>query len=154
MTETPPDAATDDGITMTRTFDAPREEVWKEWTEPERFADWYGGPEARIPLETVEMDVRPGGAWRATMIFGDREIPWVGEYIEVSEPERLVLTVTDEPDEPERDTLTVVLQDLGDGRTEMRFSQTGGHMPAEGYRRAMEGWGGFFARIGERLTAV
>jgi uncharacterized protein YndB with AHSA1/START domain len=39
--ELPPDTATDEGITMTRIFDAPREEVWKEWTEPERFADWF-----------------------------------------------------------------------------------------------------------------
>ena len=35
------------GITITRVFDAPRERVWKEWTEPERFADWFGGPESR-----------------------------------------------------------------------------------------------------------
>jgi uncharacterized protein YndB with AHSA1/START domain len=36
-----------EGITITRVFDAPRERVWQEWTEPERFADWFGGPEAR-----------------------------------------------------------------------------------------------------------
>ena len=41
--------STGDGITITRVFDAPRERVWKEWTEPERFADWFGGPEAEVP---------------------------------------------------------------------------------------------------------
>ena len=49
------------GLEITRVFDAPREEVWREWTEPERFAGWYGGPEADNPLDTVSMDVRPGG---------------------------------------------------------------------------------------------
>ena len=53
------------GITITRIFDAPRERVWKEWIEPERFSDWFGGP-AVVPLSTVEMDVRPGGSWRLT----------------------------------------------------------------------------------------
>jgi uncharacterized protein YndB with AHSA1/START domain len=35
--------------------------VWDEWTEPERFADWFGGPQSEVPLSTVSMDVRPGG---------------------------------------------------------------------------------------------
>ena len=56
------------GITITRVFDAPRERVWREWTEPERFADWYGGVEAEVPLASVSMEVRPGGAWRAVCI--------------------------------------------------------------------------------------
>src|SRR4051812_3712840 len=82
------------GITITRVFDAPREEVWREWTEPERFADWYGGPECEVPLPSVAMDVRPGGAWRLTMFAPPdrREIHWKGEYHEVVEPERLVFT--------------------------------------------------------------
>ena len=59
MAETPP---LDREFTITRVFDAPREQVWKEWTEPERFADWYGGTEAEVPVSTVSMDVREGGA--------------------------------------------------------------------------------------------
>ena len=82
-------------------FDAPRERVWSEWTEPEAFADWYGGAEAEVPVVEVSMDVREGGEWRATMYAGPsrREIRWAGEYREVVEPERLVLTVTDRPDD-------------------------------------------------------
>jgi uncharacterized protein YndB with AHSA1/START domain len=34
-------AEPEEGIEITRVFDAPRERVWKEWTEPERFADWF-----------------------------------------------------------------------------------------------------------------
>src|SRR3954453_7516888 len=98
------------GMTMTRVFDAPRERVWREWTEPEAFADWFGGTQSEGPVSTVAMDVRPGGEWRATRYAGPerREIRWKGEYQEVSEPERLVLTITDEPDSDARELVTVV----------------------------------------------
>jgi uncharacterized protein YndB with AHSA1/START domain len=138
------------GITITRVFEAPREAVWKEWTEPERFADWYGGAEGEIPLSTVSMDVREGGVWRLTMIYGGREIHWKGEYREVVEPERLVFTVSDRPGDDAFELVTVVLTDVGDSRTEMLFQQTG-QMTAAQYKRAGEGWTGFFDRMAERL---
>ena len=145
-----PDA--EPGISVTRVFDAPRELVWKEWTEPERFADWFGGTQSEVPLETVSMDVRPGGAWRLTMYAepGRRVIHWKGEFREVVEPERLVFTVSDRPDEV-YELVTVVLADLGDGRTEMRFEQRG-HMSAEQYERAQSGWGVFFDVIAKHLS--
>ena len=141
------------GIKMKRVFDAPREHVWKEWTEPERFADWFGGPESEVPLSTLSMDVRPGGTWRATMFAdpGRREIRWKGEYREVTEPDRLVFTVSDQPEEDLYELVTVVLTDLGDGRTEMHFEQRGNLTP-EVYEHAEKGWGGFFDRIAERLA--
>src|SRR5262249_47360136 len=82
------------GSAISRGFDAPRERVWREWTDPEAFADWFGGRDGVVPLSTVSMDVRPGGSWRMTMLGGPggREINWHGEYREVIEPERLVLT--------------------------------------------------------------
>ncbi len=149
----PPGTSDQGGMTIVRIFDAPRELVWREWTEPERFADWYGGPEAEVPLSSVEMDVRPGGAWQATMFAGPgrREIRWAGEYVDVAEPERLALTVTDRPDEGVYELVTVELVDLGDGRTEMRFEQRG-HMTPEQYERAKSGWGAFFDRMDERLA--
>ena len=154
MAEQPtPDSASEAGITMTRVFDAPREQVWKEWTEPERFADWFGGSEFEVPLSTVSMDVRPGGSLRATMFAGPerREIQWKGEYQEVVEPERLVFTVSDQPGDDAVELVIVVLNDLGDGRTEMLFEQRG-HMTPEQYERAGSGWSGFFDRMDERLA--
>jgi uncharacterized protein YndB with AHSA1/START domain len=144
------------GIAITRVFDAPRERVWREWTEPERFADWFGGPTSEVPLSTVSMDVTPGGAWRLTMFAGAgrREIQWKGEYREVVEPERLVFTVTDRPDEEADELVVVVLTDLGDGRTEMAFEQRGGGLTAEEYERTAQGWSGFFDYIDERLEAA
>lgn len=146
----------EDGITVTRIFDAPRERVWREWVEPERFADWFGGPDWKAPLDTVSMDVRPGGAWRLSMFSetGRREIHWRGEYREVVEPERLVFTISDEPDGDAFELVMVDLTDLGDGRTEMLFQQRGGNLSAEQYRSAEQGWGGFFDRIAERLRSA
>jgi uncharacterized protein YndB with AHSA1/START domain len=139
------------GVTIRRVFDAPRERVWRELTEPESFADWFAGP-LEIPLESVSMDVRPGGAWRATMIApSGREVRWVGEYQEVDEPERLSFTLTDQPDDDRRDLATFVLTDLGDGRTEMVFEQRG-YMTPEEYERAGKGWNSFFDRIAARLA--
>ena len=143
------------GITITRLFDAPREEVWREWTEPERFADWFGGSESEVPLASVSMDVRTGGSWRLTMFAepGRRQIDWKGEYREVVAPERLVFTVSDQPGEDAYELVTVVLTDLGGGRTEMRFEQRG-TLPPEVYERAGQGWSGFFDRIAERLSGA
>ena len=141
------------GISTTYVFAAPRELVWREWTEPARFADWFGGADSDVPIETVFMDVRPGGSLRLTMFAGPerREIRWKGEYVEVIEPERLVFTISDQPGEDAFELVTVVLVDLGHGRTEMRFEQRG-HLSAEEYRRTEQGWGTFFDRIAERLA--
>jgi uncharacterized protein YndB with AHSA1/START domain len=138
------------GFAVRRIFDAPRERVWREWTEPEAFADWFGGTECDVPLESVRMDVRRGGAWSLTMFVGQREIHWWGEYREVDAPARLVLTMCDREDGAS-ELVTVELADLGDGRTEMRMEQRGGMTP-EDYERAKAGWGGFFDRIAERLA--
>lgn len=141
------------GITITRVFDAPRERVWREWTEPAAFADWFGGGECEVPLGTVSMDVRPGGAWRLTMFCdgGRREIRWKGEYREVVEPERLVFTVSDQPGEEAYELVIVVLTDADDGRTEMLFEQRGSLAP-EQYERAGQGWSSFFDRVADRLA--
>jgi uncharacterized protein YndB with AHSA1/START domain len=141
------------GFTTTRVFAAARERVWREWTEPESFADWFGGLECEVPLSTVSMDVRPGGAWRATMFCGPerRMIRWTGQYREVTAPERLVFTISDQPAEDRYELITVQLTDLGDDRTEMFFEQRGYQRPVE-YDRAQQGWGTFFARIDARLA--
>jgi uncharacterized protein YndB with AHSA1/START domain len=122
-------------------------------TKPERFADWFGGVECEIPLATVSMDVRPGGAWRATMFCGRarREIRWSDEYRAVTRPERLVFTVTDQPGDDRYELVTVLLSHLGDGRTDMRFEQRGHKRPDE-YDHTKRGWGIFFARLDERLA--
>jgi uncharacterized protein YndB with AHSA1/START domain len=141
------------GITITRVFDAPRERVWREWTEPEAFADWFGAADGAVPLPTVSMDVRPGGSLRLTMFAGPerREINWTGVYREVVPPERLVFTISDQPDGEGYELMVVALTDLGDGRTEMLLEQRGLMSPEE-YEGAGSGWSIFFDRLDERLA--
>ncbi|MCW2720188.1 SRPBCC domain-containing protein [Pseudonocardia sp.] len=138
------DTTTTPGIEITRRFDAPRELVFRAWTTPASFAHWFGGTEAEVPVESVVMDVRVGGRWSAVMYAGpDRqEIPWKGVYREVVEPERLVFTLTDQPDDSD-EAITVELADV-DGGTVMTFIQSGGNLPIEQYAAAKAGWEHFF----------
>jgi uncharacterized protein YndB with AHSA1/START domain len=146
-----------EGILIVRIFDAPREEVFKAWTVAERFAQWFGEHGSEIPLDKVAMDPRPGGAWHATMYHGpDRiEIPFAGTFLEVVEPERVVLTLTLEdagdPSSENVEVLTADLRDIGDGRTELTFTQRGGNLPADEYSRALRGTLIFFERLQEHL---
>jgi uncharacterized protein YndB with AHSA1/START domain len=138
------------GLELTRVFAAPRERLWREWTEPERFADWFGGREADVPVGSVSMDVRPGGRWQATVHRDGVQTRWEGVYREVVEPARLVLTFSDQPGEEAHEVVTVVFTDLGHGRTEMRVEQRGTHS-RDVYEQTFYGWTSFFDRIAERL---
>ncbi len=144
-----------DGILIVRIFDAPREEVFKAWTVAERFAQWFGEHGSEIPLDKVEMDPRPGGQWHATMYHGPEriEISFFGEFREVVEPERVVMTIRtpDDPESAAEELLTADLRDLGDGRTELTFTQRGGNLPADEYSRALRGELIFLDRLGETL---
>jgi uncharacterized protein YndB with AHSA1/START domain len=74
---------------LTRTFDAPRELVFQVWTDPRHLARWWGPRGFTTTIR--EMEVRPGGAWRYSMLGPDgKEYPFDGVYVEVVEPERLV----------------------------------------------------------------
>jgi uncharacterized protein YndB with AHSA1/START domain len=141
------------GFTTRRVFDAPRDRIWQEWTEPERFADWFGGVDCEVPQSMISMDVRPGGQLRATMFCGAERhvIHWAGEYREVTAPERLVFTITNRPGGDLYELVTVQLIDLGTGRTEMHFEQRG-HMRPDEYEYTKSGWGAFFARLDMRLA--
>lgn len=108
-------------LTITRVFDAPRELVWRAWTEPEQFAQWWSPDGFTIPV--CEMDMRPGGHIRVVMEgFGMRS-PSEGTVKELVEPERLaVLTgVQDDKGHTIFEVLqTVTLAEKGD-QTELRI---------------------------------
>jgi uncharacterized protein YndB with AHSA1/START domain len=83
-------------IVMTRTFDAPRELVFKAFTDPELIAKWWGLRGTSTIVET--MDVRPGGAWRyISRGPNGEEYAFRGEYREVVAPEKIVQTFEFEP---------------------------------------------------------
>ena len=128
-------------ITITRVFDAPRERVWRAWTEPAELARWWGKRGWSTPPESVTLDVRPGGAFRLNSINDEdgREMPLDTVFREVREPERLAFGEA-----------TVTLTDLGDGRTEMVFRTTA-DMTAEMLRTAAGGLASAFDRLTDHL---
>jgi uncharacterized protein YndB with AHSA1/START domain len=78
-------------VRITRIIDAPREEVFRAWTEPERIRQWWGPGEFTCP--EAEVDLRPGGSYRLAMQPSAGE-PFIvgGTYREVEPPEHLVYT--------------------------------------------------------------
>ncbi|KAB2911371.1 MAG: SRPBCC domain-containing protein [Hyphomicrobiaceae bacterium] len=81
--------ATEAEFVITRVFDAPRELVWKAWTEPERLAQWWGPKGCTIRVAKLEM--RPGGIFHYAMQFQPGHDMW-GRFVyrEIVAPERLV----------------------------------------------------------------
>lgn len=116
-------------FTIHRTFDAPRDIVWRAWTDPTIAALWWHPHEVTVPAESLSIDLRVGGHYEYVMIdpTGGRW-PTAGEYLEIREPERLRFT-WGAPDDPrpgdEDPVITVDLTDAGDGRTAMTFHLSG-----------------------------
>ncbi len=76
-------------LITTRIFDAPRELVFRAWTDPMRLQRWWGPRGFTNPV--CDVDVRPGGAIRIEMRGPDGKVyPMTGTYLEIVEPERLV----------------------------------------------------------------
>ncbi|HLI91133.1 MAG TPA: SRPBCC family protein [Ktedonobacteraceae bacterium] len=78
-------------IIMTRTFDAPRELVYRAYTDPRLIPQWWGPKSETTTVD--QMDVRQGGSWRYIQRNDDgQEYAFRGVYHEVKAPERLVYT--------------------------------------------------------------
>lgn len=76
-------------VAFTRVFDAPRQRVFKVWTDAKHLAQWWGPRGFTNPR--CEWDVRPGGHIHIDMRGPDGRIyPMTGRFEEVIEPERLV----------------------------------------------------------------
>lgn len=104
--------------TLTRTIDAPVEKVWTTWTEPKHYSVWFNAP-----LETVNLDVRPGGKWSSTLITPDgQEVPLSGSYPEIVANKRMVMAM-DIPGQDEPETMEFDLTSTGDGKTEVVVHQ-------------------------------
>jgi uncharacterized protein YndB with AHSA1/START domain len=120
------EAVTAHEITVVRVIDAPREEVWKAWTEPHQLARWWGPRGWSTPAENVTIDVRPGGIMRVTSLSDEdgAEMTTTGVFREVIEPERLAFEEASEDAWHEGAESVVTFADLGDGRTEMVLRST------------------------------
>jgi uncharacterized protein YndB with AHSA1/START domain len=95
-------------IIVTRVFDAPRERVWRAWTEPAELARWWGKRGWTTPPDSVTMDVRPGGEFSLLSVSDEdgSEMRVDTTYREIVPPERLSFGEA-----------TVTLTDLGGGLT-------------------------------------
>lgn len=115
-TGTASSSTADREIVLTRELDAPRELVWRAYTEPAHLPNWFG-PNG-FTNTVHEIDVRVGGRWRFIM-HGPDGTDYTNRivYQEVVQPERLVfLHGEDVDDDPGAFHVTVTLDDLG-GRT-------------------------------------
>ncbi len=144
-------------IVIERVFDAPRELVWKAWTDPEHVAQWWGphGMKTRVD----ELDLRPGGSWRYVMLGPNgTEYPQSGVFKEIVPPETIVMTAEFPyaPDEAAEVVLTYHFDDLGDKtKLTMRIA----HPSVEERRKqaamgVVEGWNANFDSLDAHLATL
>ena len=154
---------------LERTFDAPREMVWRAWTDPELLSRWYGPG-----IETIihDFDLQPGGAWLNEMRWGENADFSKMVFQEVTQAEKLVWhhsstdaewNIISSPmmaDWPRVLLTTVTFEDLGD-KTNVRLSQI--PMDATDAEIACfaammdgmsKGWGGGYKIIDEILKEL
>lgn len=122
-------------MVVTRIFDAPRELVWKAWTDPKYVMQWWGPKGFTSPF--CEIDFRVGGKFRCCMKAPDGQEFWNGgEYHEIVPFEKIVSSlyfadaqgnkvdpahygIEHEAIEGAHDV--TLFEDLGNGRTKLTF---------------------------------
>jgi uncharacterized protein YndB with AHSA1/START domain len=153
-------------LVITRIFDAPRDLVFKAWTERDRMMRWWGPNGFTLPV--CKIDVRPGGDYLYCMRSPEGKDYWgKGVYREIVEPERIVCTdsFADEkgdtvspqaygmsPDWPEEALITVTFDEQG-GKTGFTLQ----HAPLKpGPERDMchQGWSESLDKLEEYLATV
>jgi uncharacterized protein YndB with AHSA1/START domain len=131
---------TDRQAVVTRVFDAPREDVFRAWTQPAEVAAWFGPDHMVAPRDRIRIDLRVGGRYEVTMVGrdGGGELTIGYEIVELDPPALLVLRSDPMPemgmDEPT--VVRVELHEEGAGRTRMVL--TDGPLPVAD--RAEAGW--------------
>ncbi|MGI0009846.1 MAG: SRPBCC family protein [Nitrosopumilaceae archaeon] len=149
-------------LVITRIFDAPRELVWKAWTDPEHMKRWWGPKDFTAPF--CKIDFHVGGVYLFCMQSPDGMNYWsTGIYREIIPLEKIVMTnsFADEKgnivpathygmdgDIPLEMLVTVTFEE-GDGRTKMTMRHVG--IPAGIIRDSNVGWNTSFDKLAESL---
>ena len=107
---------TDREIRLERVFNAPRERVWRAFTDPEQLSQWWGRGN-KLVIERMELE--RGGHWRFVEHAPDGVHGFEGRFREVTPPERLVQTFEWDGMPGYPAVSTAVFEDLGDGRTKL-----------------------------------
>lgn len=145
------------GLVLTRVFAAPRELVFRAWTDAEHFAAWFGPRGATLPF--CRLDARPGGTLHYQHRFPDYPDVWVaGTYTQVAPPERVAFSVwfsdesggrVERPGFPGEMSMTVDFAEHPRG-TLVTIHQTG----LEKDQGEIQGWKESLDRLAERLAAT
>ena len=168
MAETNNITAAGKPFVISRTFNAPRNLVWKAWTETEHLSHWWGPKGCTVEIK--KLDLRPGGLFHYRLMFNGQEI-W-GRFVfrEITAPERLLYVNSFSDPNGEiayspfhgawpRELLTTVTFVEKSGGTEVTVSWQPVEATAE-ERKAFDdnhasmqgGWGGSFDVLAEYLA--
>jgi uncharacterized protein YndB with AHSA1/START domain len=144
------DARPQTTLQLRRTFAAPREKVFRAWTDPEELKKWWGPPGYGTP--SAEVDLRVGGKYR----LGMRKLPdgplfyLAGTFREVRAPERLTYTWRWEAEPEHGETLVTVEFHTRGGSTEIVLTHE--LFPTEKARQEHErGWSSSFDKLARIL---
>jgi uncharacterized protein YndB with AHSA1/START domain len=140
-------------LVIERVFDAPRETVWRAWTDPVEMLQW-GGPRSH-PMTQAEGEFKVGGKWRACLrsVESGEDLWQGGVYHEIVKPEKMVYTFHWEDDDgkPENEMLITLTFTEEGSKTRMMFHQTE-FRSVEQRDRHRGGWSSVFDRLEEFLT--
>jgi len=133
---------------LTRVFDAPRELVFRAWSDRAHLTKWWGPKGFTLP--GCEMDFRTGGAYRFVMRGPDgNDNPFHGVYREIVRNERIVFTAILDKLPGHELLTTVTFADEG-GKTKLTVRQT--TPPGEAGRGQNQGWSETLERLADHLT--
>ena len=150
-----PDSATQSQhhhVSIVRTFDAPREQVWQAWTEPAQVAEWWGPDEFETPLDSVIIEPYAGGRYHLLMVDtrSGEEFPTHQEIVEISPPELLVLRMEAMPEHGLLEPIVARVElHEQDGGTRLEVS--GGPYTGEMGKMAEMGWNQQLDKLVRRL---
>jgi uncharacterized protein YndB with AHSA1/START domain len=140
-------------LRLERSFDAPAEDVFDAWTNPEVLRRWWcAGTDWRTPV--AEVDLRVGGGYRLSMEDPEASARYTvrGEYIEVRRPQRLVYSWSweDSGGQPGH-VSTVAVDFLGDGQRTTVVVEHSGLESADSREKHRVGWEGCLENLKARM---
>jgi uncharacterized protein YndB with AHSA1/START domain len=148
MSEPTPVAPADQEVLITRIFEAPRERVFRAWTDPDEVAAWYGPEHFDTPRDRIHIDLRVGGRYELTMVQrgGGAEFAIGYEILELVEPELIVLR-SDPMPEVGMHERTVVRVEFHDHGAKTRMTLSDSPHPAEARDRVEAGYDAAFDKL-------
>jgi uncharacterized protein YndB with AHSA1/START domain len=152
MSDSTPVSTADQEVLITRIFEAPRERVFRSWTDPDQVAAWYGPKHMDAPRERIRIDPRVGGRWELTMVQrgGGAEFSIGYDIIELVEPELIVLRSDPMPEMGMHEP-TVVRVEFHDHGPKTRMTLSDGPYPG-GHGHAEAGWNAAFEKLAAHVA--